>query len=347
MKNVNEPGLFDVEGKMLSLSGQRDPLVGLRRMIDWEQFRPILEKALRKEPKGKGGRPPFDCVMMFRILILQRCYNLSDDQTEYQITDRLSFMRFLGLRHSDKVPDAKTIWHFREQLTRKGVIGELFGQFLGSLGGAGLIMREGSIVDASFVEVPVQRNTKAEKDEIREGRTPSGWEGKVNKLRQKDTDARWTKKNGQNVFGLKVHVKADQGSKLIMRQEVTAANVHDSQMLEPLLDETDAGQPVWADRAYIGKEEAVMARGAEPRINERARRNHPLTDEQKEANRLKSKVRARVEHIFGFVENSMGGSFIRSIGMARAKANIALLSLTYNMRRALQLMSIQGITAPV
>lgn len=345
MRNINEIGLFDVETRLLKLSETKDPLVRLNRMIDWEQFRRVLEEALRKEPKGKGGRPPFDYLLMFKILILQRYYNLSDDQMEYQILDRMSFMRFLGLKISDKVPDAKTIWHFREQLVKKDLMGELFGQFLGSLERAGLVLHEGSIVDASFVEVPKQRNSSDENKEIKAGNTPESWE--KNKLAQKDVDARWSKKDGQTFYGYKDHVKADAGSKLITGYEVTAATVHDSQMLERLLDETDAGQPVYADKAYIGKEGIVEEKNAEPRINERGHRNRPLTEAQKEANRLKSKVRARVEHIFGFIENSMGGSFIRSIGETRAKVMIGLMNLTYNLFRTLQLMKIQGITASI
>jgi IS5 family transposase len=305
----------------------------------------VLEGALRKESKGVGGRPPFDYLLMFKILILQRYYNLSDDQMEYQILDRMSFMRFLGLKISDKVPDAKTIWLFRERLTKRDAIEGLFGQFLSSLGRAGLVLHEGSIVDASFVEVPKQRNTSEENKEIKAGRTPEGWE--KNKLAQKDVDARWSKKNQQSFYGYKDHVKADAASKLITAFEVTEATVHDSQMLEPLLEMDEAGQPVYADKAYIGKEGIVKSRNAKARINQRGHRNRPLTEAQKEVNRLNSKVRARVEHIFGFIQNSMGGSFIRSIGRTRAKAMIGLMNLTYNLFRTLQLMKIRGITASI
>lgn len=343
MRNVTEIGLYDVEGRLLRLSDAKDPLVRLNGLIEWEQFRPELERAMRKESKGKGGRPPFDYLLMFKILILQRYYNLSDDQMEYQILDRMSFMRFLGLKISDKVPDAKTIWHFREQLVKREAIGALFGQFLGSLERTGLVLHEGSIVDASFVEVPKQRNRPDENKEIKGGKTPAGWE--KNKLAQKDVDARWSKKDGQNFYGYKDHVKADAGSKLITAYEVTAATVHDSQMLEPLLNDDEGGQPVYADKAYIGKEGVIKEKNARARISQRGHRNRPLTEEQKEINRLNSKVRARVEHIFGFIQNSMGGSFIRSIGGKRATAMIGLMNLTYNLFRTLQLMKIRGITA--
>lgn len=345
MKNENEVGLYDVEERMLRLSDGKDPLVRLKGMIDWEEFRGVLEGALRKETKGAGGRPPFDYLLMFRILILQRYYNLSDDQMEYQILDRMSFMRFLGLKISDKVPDAKTIWHFREQLTKRDAIGRLFASFLGSLKRAGLVLHEGSIVDATFVEVPKQRNTYEENKQIKGGKTPDAWD--KNKLARKDVDARWSRKNGQNFYGYKDHVKADAGSKLITAYEVTAATVHDSQMLGALLEPDEAGQPLYADKAYIGKEGIVREKNGEPRISQKGQLNRPLTEEQKEENRIKSKIRSRVEHIFGFIQNSMGGTFIRSIGAARARAMIGLMNLTYNLFRSLQLTKIRGITASI
>ena len=328
----------------MKLAEAKDPLVKLKERVRWEQFRPVLEGALRREAKGKGGRPPFDYVTMFKILILQRYYNLSDDRTEFQILDRLSFMRFLGLKISDKVPDAKTIWHFKEQLTKARAIEKLFETFLGSLESAGLILQEGSIVDASFVEVPRQRNTREENAEIKEGGTPEDWKGEENKhkLPQKDVDARWTKKNNETFYGYKDHIKADAKSKLITKYEVTDASVHDSQVLEQILGPADADKPLYADSAYADQDEIIKSSQVESRIHEKGYRNNPLTDAQKAANREKSKVRARVEHIFGFIENSMGGSRLRSIGKTRAKATIGLMNLTYNMFRALQITRIKG-----
>ena len=349
MKNVNEIGLFDVEERLMKLAQANDPLVRLKERVRWEQFRPILDGALRREASGVGGRPPFDYVMMFKILILQRYYNLSDDRTEFQILDRLSFMRFLGLKISDKVPDAKTIWHFKEQLTSSDVIKKLFEKFLGSLTSAGLILEEGSIVDASFVEVPRQRNSREENAEIKEDGTPGDWEEEENKpkLAQKDLDARWTKKNNETFYGYKDHIKADAKSKIITKYEVTDASVHDSQVLETLLDTADEEKPLYADSAYADQDEIIESSQVESRIHEKGYRNNPLTEAQKAANREKSKVRARVEHIFGFIENSMGGSFIRCIGKTRAKATIGLMNLTYNMFRALQITKIQGNLASI
>ncbi|MDZ7717432.1 MAG: IS5 family transposase [Balneolaceae bacterium] len=177
-------------------------------------------------------------------MILQRYYNLSDQQTEYQILDRLSFCRFLELSLDDKVPDEKTIWDFRERLTSSGLEKELFEVFAGLLASHGLIAHQGQLMDASFVEVPRQRNTREENKAIKAGQPPCEWEETPNKKRQKDTDARWTKKNGVSYYGYKDHLKVDNKYKLIGAYSVSDASVHDSQVLEELLDETDKDQPL-------------------------------------------------------------------------------------------------------
>ena len=193
-------GFFDAEYRLQDITKQGDPLEKLNQHIEWEMFRPVLEEAFLAEGKDpqKGGRPPYDYVMMFKILVLQRLYNVADERTEFAIKDRLSFMRFLGLTLKDKVPDEKTIWLFRETLTQSGVIKRLFKKFNRHLDKKGLIARRGSIVDASFVEVPRQRNTRDENEDIRNGEVPEDWEDNTDKLRQKDMDARWTKKHGQS-----------------------------------------------------------------------------------------------------------------------------------------------------
>ena len=132
--------------RLSKLSKLGDPLEKLRKGVDFEMFRTLLEDSLSKEPKGPGGRPPYDYVMMFKILILQRYFNLSDDQAEYQINDRMSFMRFLDLTIADDVPDSKTIWDFREKLTDLGLVEELFSLFLNELDRLGLIVNDGKII---------------------------------------------------------------------------------------------------------------------------------------------------------------------------------------------------------
>jgi IS5 family transposase len=339
MKNKNVKGLFDEGMRLEKLTKQGDSLVLLKEKIQWEQFRTILESVLIKEAKGPGGREPFDYIMMFKILILQRYYNLSDDQMEYQILDRMTFMRFLDLELSDKVPDSKTIWLFKETLTKANVVEKLFEKFHDELEKQGYIGNEGKIIDASFVEVPRQRNSREENKEIKEGKIPDDWQDKPHKLSQKDIDAKWTKKNNETFYGYKDHVKTDKKSKLIDKYKVTDASVHDSQPLDDLLEEKDADQPLHADSAYTGENQEKTIEGKKliNCVNEKGYRNKPLTEQQIAKNRKKSKVRARVEHVFGFIENSMGGSFIKTIGIARATTTIGLMNLTYNMFRVIQL----------
>jgi IS5 family transposase len=331
-------GFFDEDFRLEKLTNLGDPLERLSKGVDFELFRALLEDKLHIEPKNDGGRKPYDYVLMFKIMILQRYYNLSDDQTEFQICDRLSFMRFLKLTIADDVPDSKTIWNFRERLVDLDLVGKLFDLFKTKLETLGLIVHEGKIVDASFVEVPKQRNTREENKLVKEGKVPEEW--KENKLGQKDVDARWTKKNGETYYGYKNHVKCDMKSKLITSYMVTDASVHDSQPTKDLLNEEDQNQPFYADSAYTGEalhNDLENEMKVVLQIIEKGYRNKELTDEQKAANKEKSKVRVRVEHIFGFVENSMNGSFIKTIGIKRAKIVIGLMNLTYNMFRTTQL----------
>ncbi len=334
---------------MEKLTDQNDPLVKLLQQINWEQFRRILTNAFEREEKGVGGRTPFDYVMMFKILVLQRYYNLSDEQMQFQILDRLSFMRFLGLTLSDSVPDEKTIWLFRENLIEHKLVDRLFDKFLSSLEKANLVGKEGRMVDASFIEVPRQRNSREENQKIKEGIVPEDWEDEPNKLAQKDLDARWTKKNNQVFYGYKDHVKVDEKSKLIIGYEVTDASVHDSQPLNDLLNKKDRGQPLYADSAYTGEEQekVIEKAGMINKVHEKGYKNKPLTKRQMKSNRRKSKFRARVEHVFGFMEISMKKMYVRSIGRIRVEGIIGLMNLTYNLLRSIQIRNLRGISVSI
>lgn len=339
-KRHRDYGFFDQDIRLSKLSALGDPMERLAQGVDFELFRAMLVEGLHKEAAGQGGRPPYDYVLMLKVLILQRYYNLSDDQVEYQINDRMSFMRFLGLTICDDVPDSRTVRHFRERLMDLGLIDKCFGLFLSELERLGLLVHEGRIVDASFVEVPRQRNSRDDNRTIKEGGIPESIAGKPHRRAQKDTDARWTKKNGVNYFGYKNHVKTDSGSKLILRYATTDASVHDSQVLGELLDkEADQGRPLYADSAYVGaaQEQVIEAAEMENRVHEKGYRNRPLDEAQKAANREKSSTRARVEHIFGFMEMSMNGMYVQVIGQARVHALNGLMNLAYNMFRSIQL----------
>ena len=342
---MGQPGFFDTAERTAKLTQMGDPLVGLNERINWEAFRPDLTRVHEKERKSNAGARPIDVVLMFKLLVLQQLHNLSDDRIEYQIRDRLSFMRFLGLQLEDRVPDAKTVWLFRERLKELKLVEVLFARFHEQLAALGYVARAGQMIDATFIEVPRQRNGREENAKIKAGETPAEWleESAKPMLRQKDMDARWTKKNEEKHYGYKNHVNADQAHKLVQSYAVTDAAVHDSQVFEALLDQTvdEDGhkRAIYADSAYRSqeKEAKLAADKITSRICEKGARNHPLTEEQKASNKEKSKVRVRVEHVFG-AQAQMGGHIVRTIGRLAAQVKIGMMNLVYNMVRLGQLL---------
>ena len=289
--------MFSADERLAELQKLGDPLLKLATYLDFEFFRESLEQAMYGAgERPKGGRPPFDPVMMLKVLFLQRLYNLSDDAVEFQIKDRLSFMRFLGLDFSSRIPDAKTVWYFRDQLQQRGLVQQLFDALHAELEQRGIITNQGQIVDASFVEAPRQRNRRAENRTIQEGEIPETWGDNPHRLRQKDMDARWAKKNKETHFGYKNHVRCDRKSKLITEYVVTDAGMHDSVPLGTLLaDGGAAGQKLHGDSAYRSEdiEADLEEMGIKSRIHEKAYRDHPLLQRQIDDNRRKSHVRAR------------------------------------------------------
>ena len=329
---------FDADKRLEALSKQGDPLEAIGRLVPWEEFRVEIEAVVltaETDKKSNAGRKPIDALVLLRMLVLQSLYNLSDAQAEYQVRDRLSFTRFLELGIEDRIPDGTTLWLFREKLSKAGLIEKLFAQFGRHLEAKGYIARGGQMVDATIVPVPRQRNSREDNETVKAGKTPAEWGNKPAQNRQKDKDARWTKKHNKRFFGYKNHVNADAKHKLIRRYDVSDASVHDSQKLDGLLNKANTSEEVYADSAYRSAEtEAKLkARGFRSRIHRRGSRNHPLSQAQEAANRRKSKVRARVEHIFGAQENAPGGRLVRTIGSVRAKAKIGLQNLAYNIRR--------------
>ena len=347
---MSQMGFFDLSDRYASLDAKKDPLVAIDAVVPWEAFRPTLERVWRKpaaERKSRAGRKPMDAIVMFKALVLSALYNLSDDQIEYQVRDRLSFMRFLGLGLEDRVPDAKTVWLYREGLAQAGLVEVLFRQFDGYLARQGYIARGGQILDASIVPVPKNRNTRDENKTIKSGEMPEGWEDKPAMRSQKDLDARWTKKHGKSHYGYKNHVNVDRKHKLVRRYDVTDAAVHDSQVVDHLLMRGNTGAGVWADSAYRSEETEAKLRDRKltSHIHREGNRGKPLTEQAKGSNRTKSTVRVRVEHVFGAQTNDMGGTLVRTIGIARAKAKIGMKNIAYNMRRLVQLRRINPCPA--
>jgi IS5 family transposase len=285
---------------------------------------------------------------MFKVLVLQTLSTLSDDQTEYQIRDRLSFMRFLGLALEDRVPDAKTIWLFREQLTRAGAVERLFQRFDAVLRDAGYLAMGGQIVDATVIQARRPRLSRDEKATVKGGAMPAGWSKA--KRAQMDTDGRWTLKRGRKrsadprkahaptrsdlvipVFGYKNHLGIDCRHGFIRSFIVTDAASHDGRQLGKLLDPHNTASGVWADAAYRSAANAALLarRGLVPHLQRPKPRGRPMPPHMVRGNASRARVRVAIEHVFA-AQKCRLGLVIRSVGRARAKLGLA--NLVTNMR---------------
>jgi len=361
-------GFWDVEERLRALSVQGDPLEKLAATVDFEMFRADLAAALGRRDRAKGGRPCFDPVLKFtaqralpsaRMLVLQALHGLSLAQTEYLVADRLSWMRFCRLGAGDAVPDANTLWDFREALIAAGALDALFARLDRAITEAGYLPMAGQIVDATLVAAPRQRNTEAEKARIKAGekardiwpadrRSATGH--KPAKARQKDADACWTVKFSKARpredgtpqidiavphFGYKSHISIDRRHGVIRRGKTTDAAAHDGARLrEGLIDPDNTASDVWGDTAYRSAENERYLRGIGKvsRIHRRKPPRRPMPRHTARANAAKSSVRARVEHPFAHQKRAMG-LVIRTIGLARAHATITLANIAYNMKR--------------
>ena len=350
---MRQAGFFDLDVRLKRLSDIGDQLETYSAAIDFEMFRADLEAAVNYSDGSKGGRPPYDVVMMFKILIIQAQHNLSDDRAEFLITDRLSFMRFLGLDLNDRGPDAKTIWLFRERLTQAGVMKGLFAAFEAALQDQGYKPVGGQIVDASLIAAPRQRMTTEEKSRAKAGEDASDiWPDKPAKAAQKDTDARWmvkyskarkTKEGDKDAglvdisvphFGYKNHISIDRKWRFIRGETTTDAARYDGHELTSVLARDNSSGKVWADTAYRTKsnEAWLKANGFFSHIHRKKPKGKPMPRHIERGNATRSIVRTCVEHVFGHQKGPMDLS-IRTIGIKRAATKMTLANLTYNMKR--------------
>jgi len=366
---MEQIGIFDMVEALKRLSDLTDPLEQLELVMDWRPFEAVLDEAIPDKSKlGKGGRPPYPNLLKFKISLLRSLYNLSYETMEYQLNDRLSWHRFVGLAWNRRAPDFTEIRHFEEQLLSTGCHQLLFEMFNKLLEARGVIKHEGSIIDATFVDAPRRRNTSREQDrelkakdaELKkpeaeqdseaatispeldsefvrelESDLPPNERHLSHQLAQTDTDARWAKKDKQVFFGYKNHVKCDEKTKLITDAAVTPANVTDVEVYPGLIDETDRNVSMDAGYVSESKKQFVEQNFPNVRLNicSKAQRNTQLTDEQKAGNTTIARVRARVEHIFGCMTYCMGGLTIRCIGIRRATRDIVMKNLAYNILR--------------
>lgn len=310
-------------------------LVMITEHVDLQQLADMVENVIapgRSSSKTKRGRQAYPVLLMLKMLLLQKLYNLSDEQTQYQCLDRISFHRFLGVHFGEKIPDAKTCWSFKEKLRTNKLGSVIFDEVEKQLQQQGYIPRGGQIVDASLIPVPIQRNNKKENELIKSGEIPSDW-SEV-KRRQKDTDARWTKKNNKSYFGYKASINMDNKYKFIRKIHVSAASEHDSRHVEHLIDERNTSRCWYGDSAYVGLAifTALLVAGMIPKIHKKGSKGKPLSECQKRRNHRLSKTRCRVEHVFADF-TWMGGKMIRCIGLERAKFELQVKGAMYNVRR--------------
>ena len=294
----------------------------INTLVDWAPIRDALASAYADTNRG---RPTRDLIQLFKGLLLQAWYDLSDPGLEAAINDRLSFQRFLGLSLAEPVPDETTFWRFRNRLQETGVLAEVFTALQTQLEQADLVVEKGTLIDAS-IKPAASRPPRA--DQTTGETTPS-----------RDPDAAFTKKGGTTTFGYKAHVGVDLGSDLIKRVTLTPANVHDSTEFSALL--TGQEQSVFADKAYAqaARKRHLRAEGVYCGILDKGYRNRPLSPTQRQHNKRKTRIRNRVERIFATWVKDYGYRVVRYTTLARNTAQVVVMSIAYNLKRALKLLA--------
>lgn len=331
-----KPNLFAAQEREAKLSKLGDALEVMERHVDFAALAAEVDQAAPRPGRERGGRPPFPTEVMVRILLIQQLFNLSDEQMEFQLLDRLSFQRFAGLRHSSQIPDRTTIWTFKERLIKAGASESVFEAVNRQLAKHGYIARGGQMIDASIVQAPRQSLSKEEKELVGEGAMPITW--KPAQRRQKDTDARWTKKHGKAYFGYKVSVNADKRYKLVRRIKVSTASAHDTLHFEDVLDLSNTSRNILADKGYVDgeREDRLSKQGWRIHIQRKGTKDKPISETQQRRNHRIAKTRARVEHVFAGLAQ-LGGKALRSIGLARATLQLNWKIAAYNLQRLVYL----------
>ena len=338
---MGQMGFFDLGNRYTGLDAKNEPLLKIDGVVPWEDLRARLEAVWRradKVRKSRAGRKPWDAIVMFKTIILCALYNLSDDQVEHQIRDRLSFIAISGVG-SRGPGDAKTVWLYREQLTQAGVIEALFETFDGYLKDQGYLAMGGQIIDASIVAVPKQRNSREENARIKGGRDAGRLGGQAGKAAPKGCRGAVDQEARQEPLRLQEPCQrgpsAQAGAALSCERRGGARQP--SPRRYPGWGQHGFGC-VGGQRLPLGGDRGVAeGEGLRSRIHRKGRRNKPLSEREKQGNKTRSSVRVRVEHVFGAQSNDMGGTLVRSVGLVRAKARIGLKNLAYNMRRLVQL----------
>ena len=284
--------------------------------IDWAAVETIVEGIYA----SREGGPAYPLLTYVKLLLLQQWYGLSDEGLEAAVDDRLSFRRFAGIPLAESVPDHSSIWRFREELARRDLAARLLAEVNRQLDAKGLILRRGTLIDATILEAAV--------------RPPTGDAGEVS---ERDPQAGWTKKNGKSRFGYKAHAAVDEGSGIVRGATLTPADVHDSIPADDLVQGDE--EALYADKAYDSEQRraGLRERGIEPRIMHKARRNRPLKPWQVAFNKAVAPVRAGVERLFATMKRAYGHRRVRYLGLARNDVQLQALCAAINLRRALAL----------
>jgi IS5 family transposase len=314
-KQSGQMGFGDLEANFRVPDGHF--LKKIDDQIDWQPFQKLLEP-LYHPTLGRRSHPP---VMMFKALLLQQWYNLSDPRLEEAICDRLSFQRFLGLSFKDPVPDETRICRFRNLLAQAGLGERLFAVLEEQLQAKGLIVRRGSLIDATLIKAQSHPTPKGESNP--------------------DPEADWTRRGKDGHFGYKVHLSVDQGSDLIRHLALTPASASESHLFEEMV-KGDEGA-VFADGAYAkdARKAALRSRGVFCGIINRPWRYRPISDKQKRRNKFFSRVRRAVERIIGTLKRHYRMERCRYLGRLRNLNHFWLKGMCYNLKKMLVL---QGAT---
>jgi transposase, IS5 family len=303
------------EALMSDKLGYNARLEGIASAVAWDRFEALLRPLAPEGP----GRPPYDALLMLKALLLQQWYGLSDEAAEEALNDRMSFRRFCGLALEEASPDHTTICRFRERLREADLVERLFAEFERQLEAAGLILKRGTMVDATVVEAARTRPARGKEDEAG------------------DKDAAFARRKGRpgSTYGYKAHVAVDQGSLLIRAASLTPANVNETSVADALIRFDE--KAVYADKAYASRARRALLKrhGIKARILHKTwGGGPPLTASQKRHNRLIGPVRAAVETVFATLKRRMAYTRVRYVGLVKNEAHLILLALAYNIRRA-------------
>jgi len=292
------------------------------KLVDWEAVYDLV-KVVDKTSKTVGGAPHRDLLMKVKMLFLQHLYNLSDPELEDQVNDRLSFQRFAGINYTTTVPDFTTIWYFKESLIREGVMDKLFGLIIRSIEAKGLLVKKGTLVDASIIRSTTKPVSDEKRARLKE--KPSS---------QIDTDAHSTAKGGKKYFGYKGHIGVDAESGIIRKRKFTSTQPHDSKLKDKLISGDE--KSLFGDKAYTNKKDKRKARenGIYYGVLDRATKRRKLSKRQKNKNRKKSRMRAQVEPPFRYIKTKLGYPEAAAKTLERNALRFDFNCILYNIFRA-------------